>query len=478
MPPYFARISGNLRKSLLVLGGAAVIATLPITPMAGAATPSCEAFSTYALERVKPSNQASSLTLSKSQSDRDAAAGFTSLRYQTIKVATKAGTGIKAVHRLYRSSYGGNFFYALDEIEIARVKKLGYVDQGVVFYAATSSASCLMPMYGFYKGGVHRFATTASDQAMLAKAGWTRGPIRFYVGKPSGDPTFSFAVYPDTQEEVYPSHNGRFRQRSQWLADHRSTYDLRFATHTGDVVNWDTPDHAQYQIARDAFVPLEQAGIPYSLSPGNHDTAAVCPGGSACDPARTNSLLRDTSTFQRYFNHPSAHREGAYPSGSLDNTYSVYSAGGVSWMVLNLELWPRLEVVRWAQRVVADHPRHNVIVVTHSYLTSTGAISTSAGGYGDTAPSVLARELILKYPNIRLVFSGHTGVAAHRVDKGVYGNRVVSMLNTFHSRTTNPVRMVEIDTRSNRLKSWVYAPWTSTTFAEHSVTFEDLDWVR
>jgi hypothetical protein len=445
--------------------------------MAGAATPSCEAFSTYALERVKPSNQASSLTLSKTQSDRDAAAGFTSLRTQTIKVAAKSGTGVKAVHRLYRPTYGGNFFYAVDEGEIARVKKLGYVDQGVVFYAATSSASCLMPIYGYYKGGVHRFATTASDQAMLAKAGWTKGPIRFYVGKPSGDPTFTFAVYPDTQEEVYTNHNGRFRQRSQWLANHRSTYDLRFATHIGDVVNWDTPDHAQYQIARDAFVPLEQAGIPYSLSAGNHDTAAVCPGGSACDPRRTYTLLRDTSTFSQYFNRQSASPEGMFAAGKWDNTYTLYDAGQVSWMVLNLEVWPRKEVVSWAQQVVAAHPRHNVIVVTHAYLTKTGTISTSAE-YGDTAPLVLSRELIVKYPNIRLVFSGHTGTAAHRVDKGVHGNKIISMLNCFHSRTTNPVRMVEIDTRSNRIKSWVYAPWTGTTLTEHSVELIDVDWVR
>ena len=133
MPPYFARISGNLRKSLLVLGGAAVIAVLPVTPVATAAAPSCEAFSAYALERVKPSNQASSLTLSKSQSDRDAVAGFTSARPPTIKVASKAGTGIKAVHRLYRAQVRrpGLLLLGLDEADIARANTLrGYVDAG------------------------------------------------------------------------------------------------------------------------------------------------------------------------------------------------------------------------------------------------------------------------------------------------------------------------------------------------------------
>ena len=78
-----------------------------------------------------------------------------------------------------------------------------------------------MPMYAYYKGGVHRFATTAGDRAMLEKAGWKKGEARFYVGKPSVDPTFTFAVYPDTQQEVLRTTDRRFINRSQWLVDNR-----------------------------------------------------------------------------------------------------------------------------------------------------------------------------------------------------------------------------------------------------------------
>ena len=59
---------------------------------------------------------------------------------------------------------------------------------------------------------------------------------------------------------------------------------------------------------------------------------------------------------------------------------------------------------------------------------------------------MLARKLIKRYPNIRLVFSGHTGQAAHRVDKGVHGNRIDSFVVTMHSTTTNPVQLVRVDT--------------------------------
>ena len=57
----------------------------------------------------------------------------------------------------------------------------------------------------------------------------------------------------------------------------------------------------------------------------------------------------------------------------------MISAGGYNWMVLTLELWPRNEAVDWAQAVAA-HPKHNVIVVTHSYLNANGTIYTSQRG--------------------------------------------------------------------------------------------------
>ena len=67
------------------------------------------------------------------------------------------------------------------------------------------------------------------------------------------------------------------------------------------MVNWDTPDHSQYVIARNAMRPLETAGIPYSLAIGNHDTQATGVGGSARDPAHTRELVRDTTVFNQYF---------------------------------------------------------------------------------------------------------------------------------------------------------------------------------
>jgi hypothetical protein len=75
---------------------------------------------------------------------------------------------------------------------------------------------------------------------------------------------------PDTQQEVLNANDRRFINRSKWLVANKATTDLRWVASSGDVVNWDTPDHAQYKIAKAAMVPLEQAKIPYTLTIGNH----------------------------------------------------------------------------------------------------------------------------------------------------------------------------------------------------------------
>ena len=128
--------------------------------------------------------------------------------------------------------------------------------------------------------------------------------------------------------------------------------------------------------------------------------------------------------------------------------------------------------------VVASHPHANVIVQTHAYLTSTGEISSHDGGYGATSPRFLFDSLISVYPNIVMVFSGHTGIAASRTDVGVHGNRIFSFLQTFHSRTTNPVRLVNIDTAKGTLSSRIYAPKDNGTYAPFDDSYIGVSFVR
>ena len=467
----------HLAATLAVAAAAPLVLTAQLVAVpepAQAASHRCSAFSAPLLERVNPSTGTSSLTPDRSVSDSTDGRGFTSVRETSLLAASERGPGLVGVHRLALAR-SADLVYSDDPAEIRQLVTSGYADEGVTFYAAAKNDGCVVSVQRWTKGSLHRFTATESDAAALAAAGWVKGKTPFYLRRAPVDPTFSFAVYSDTQQEVFGGT--RFRNRADYLVANRRSLDLRYVTHVGDVVNWDTSDHAQYAVARDAMRPLEDAGIPYSLSIGNHDSLATGPGGSARDPKNTHSLARDTRTFNRYLNRQGLDQEGAFEPGKVDNTYHVFTAGGAGWLVLNLELWPRAAAVSWAEQVVASHPKHNVIVVTHSYLTASGAIY-GRSDYGDTAPDVLAKRLVKKYPNVRLVFSGHVGKLAHRVDKGVQGNRIDSFLLNWTSNTTNRTRLVTIDTKKGTLRTWVYAPYTRESYPETVIKLKKLKWVR
>lgn len=68
-------------------------------------------------------------------------------------------------------------------------------------------------------------------------------------------------------------------------------------------------------------------------------------------------------------------------------------------------------------------------------------------------------------------------MAASRTDIGVNGNKILSLLQTFHS-STNPVRIVEVDTRAGTVNSRVYAPATDTDYDDYSTVTTGLDFDR
>jgi len=302
------------------------------------------------------------------------------------------------------------------------------------------------------------------------------GPTAGPLPARDADRTFGIAVLPDTQRETHTASDRRMEQRSDWLAARQKSWDLRFALSVGDVADWDTPDHDQYANAARSLLPL-QASMPWATAVGNHDTAAVCPGGSACPGKKTWETVRDTSVFNTYFPASRfAALDGEFEPGKIDNAYHSFRAGDVDWMVLNLELWPRKSVIAWANGVVKAHPDKNVIIVTHSYLTAGGSISKSNGGYGATSPKYLFDNLVKLYPNVKFVFSGHTGKARTRTDKGVKGNKIVSYLQCFHSNTSNPVRTVSIHTDSGKVYSDIH--WPSTGKKDKTKAVTGMKFVR
>ena len=93
----------------------------------------------------------------------------------------------------------------------------------------------------------------------------------------------------------------RLANRFQWLVDNRQALNLKCLLQVGDFMNWDTPDHMQYERASAGVEILDDARLPYIFTIGNHDTQATGgtpekPGGSCAarqyprQPARHDRL--------------------------------------------------------------------------------------------------------------------------------------------------------------------------------------------
>jgi len=310
--------------------------------------------------------------------------------------------------------------------------------------------------------------------------------VALVVGRTSAQEAFTIAVAPDLQQEVLRDDDPRLANRFQWLIDHREELNLQCLLQVGDFMNWDTASHDQYERATKAVKLLDDAGLPYVFCLGNHDTFATGgtpekPGGSA-RPGNVHDNLRNTTTYNQYF--PLRRFRllgGTFEAEKIDNAWHTFRAGGLDWLVLNLELWPRAEAIAWAKTIVETHPAHNVMVLTHSFLSPSPdgpQIERRNGGYGDNSPQYLFEQVIEPYANVRMVFSGHAGSHGYRADQGTQGQTIHEFVQCYHDNQTNPVRLITIDPAAGTIRSRVHCPSHGTDKADgSSFVIEGASWV-
>jgi len=246
----------------------------------------------------------------------------------------------------------------------------------------------------------------------------------------------------------------------------------------GDLQNFN--NYRQYAKASEIVGILNNANFPYAMALGNHDTAAVGEWSGSAAPGKVFENVRDTTLYNTYY---PANRftmlRGVFEYGRIDSGWHTFSAGDLDWLVLNLELWPRTEVIEWAKAVITAHPHHNVIVLTHAYMNSDGSIQQNNGGYGANSPQFLFTEAIKPFANVRLVFCGHVGHANnHRVDTGTNGNPIHSFLQD-ETSGKGMTRFITIGTKAGTITSKMYSHVDGAYLTGASAfTVNGISWVQ
>lgn len=262
----------------------------------------------------------------------------------------------------------------------------------------------------------------------------------------------------DTQylSESYPQVYG---QLTGWIAANAAERKIAFATHTGDLVqNWVDPDQPQdrarleFGRASDAQAVLDDAGIPNSVLPGNHDSKRGV----------------DYTLYDEYF-PPERYAGQPWWGGSIgadDNTanYSLFERAGAPFLMLSLPYAYGEREIAWAERVVAAHPQRNVVISTHEHVspkTLTDPAHRSTASRWVSRAGQLWDRVIAPNRNVIAVLSGHFHGLGQIVTEdagGIPGHDVVELLADYQEfrthtgeRATGFQRLLQFDLASGTI---------------------------
>lgn len=278
---------------------------------------------------------------------------------------------------------------------------------------------------------------------------------------------FSIIILPDTQvyshdrtEWFNCSRKEIFTQMTKWIVANAEELNIKFVMHIGDMVQEHDKPY-QWANANEAMSILDGV-VPYSLVLGNHDMAL--------DATRNTTNFNKTFPYTRYESEPwfggRMVDDGYTPANTYDNTYHFFSAAGMDFLVIALEVGPTDAVLAWADGIVSRYPNHRVIITTHSYLFRNDT-RDSIGEHlpASHSPSRSGEEIwqkfVKKHKNISFVFSGHFGHSDNHkgllASTGDHGNTVYQILCGYH--LDGWLRILTFVPDKDKIYVKTYSPW-------------------
>jgi hypothetical protein len=202
--------------------------------------------------------------------------------------------------------------------------------------------------------------------------------------------------------------------------------------------------------------------VPYCLCLGNHDMGFQKSNNKYGGDIAVNR----TTHFNKYFPREKFAKTkefgGTFDPKRHDNSWYHFNAAGMKFLIVSLECKPRDEVLDWANKVVAEHPEHRVIILTHAYMRSNGKRFLRLG-YKITgnAGEAIWQKLVSKHKNIFMVLCGHASGEAVLTSKGDHGNQVHQVLSDYqgmHNGGESWLRYMVFEPTENKIKVYTYNP--------------------
>ena len=287
------------------------------------------------------------------------------------------------------------------------------------------------------------------------------------VPAPGAGSPFTIVALPDTQNYTYNNRQGTITQQAQWAVNTRSQLNTAMVVQLGDLVS-EEENLTQWGYTSTGLKVLDDAGMPNTVVPGNHDfdnvTGAFAEYHQFFPPSRYINAPWTPSTA-RYGGYMGQNLFGPDPVDRKNmNNFALFTAGGRDWVVINLEWEAPPPTLDWARKVLAAYPDRLAVVTTHSFLGLNGLRRTTAERPGGTPVNQIWTDFISQQCQIKLVLSGHfhNGDAgeANRSDLNRCGEPVQQVLTDYQDRANGGdgwLRYYTFDPVANTMTARTYS---------------------
>lgn len=274
----------------------------------------------------------------------------------------------------------------------------------------------------------------------------------------------------DTQylSEGYPEE---YERMTRWIVELAQRRELAAVVHTGDLVqSWVDPDQSEararieFERASAAQRVLEDAGLVTTVLPGNHDTKR---GIDA-------SLYNEYFGPERYADAPGF--VAPLAAGDATSSYTIVRAGPAAVLVLSIGYGYGERELAWAERVVQQHPAHNVVIATHEHLTPLTLWDPTRRATDNrwlSRADELWDRVVAPNRNVVAVLAGHyhgLGAIVTPDAGGIEGHDVVELLADYQEfrtdsgeRATGFLRLLQWDLAAGQLLVDTYSPRLDAT---------------
>ncbi len=266
-----------------------------------------------------------------------------------------------------------------------------------------------------------------------------------------GAANFTIIVLPDTQHysATYPAV---YDNQTLWIANHTVDLNIKMVLHEGDIINTESTT-TEWDNANHSMTILDNANVPYSMVPGNHDHVGLTTTGA-------------TTRYDAYFPVSRFSGEswwgGNYSGpGPNDNNYQLMTIGGDDYIFLSLDWCPATDEVAWANTTLNTYSSRKAILTTHGYILEDG----TRGVNSCASTQYIWDDLIKHHENLQLVLCGHAyaaGGQGNRTDNNLAGKPVYQMLADYQGRTNGGngyLRILTFDPQADRVYVKTYSTY-------------------